>query len=66
MKNFVHIIGFERGFQGGRTVESFDLSVYHDGDTVAIFGLIHIMGGDKDGDIPFGRLIDQFPELTAG
>ena len=40
--------------------------VYHDGDTVTILRLIHIMGGDEDRDPPGSRFIDQLPELAAG
>ena len=66
MEDFVHVTGLERRFEGGRAVQSFDLSIYHDGDTVAILRLVHIVGGDKDRNTPFGSLVDQLPELAAG
>ena len=66
MEDFVHITGLERRFEGGRAVQGFDLTVYHDGDTVAILRLVHIVGGDKDRNASFGSLVDQLPELAAG
>ena len=66
MEDFVHVTGLERRFEGGRAVQSLDLSIYHDGDTVAILRLVHIVGGDKDRNTPFGSLVDQLPELAAG
>ena len=66
LEYFVHILGVEAGFQAGGRVERPDLSVHHHGDAVAVLGLIHVMGGDKNGDAFSGGLIDQFPELPAG
>src|SRR5258708_35519278 len=47
-------------------VEGCDDTVYHDGDAVAVFRFIHILGGGKDGYAFVGGMLDCGPELTAG
>src|SRR5258708_13584830 len=47
-------------------VEGCDDTVYHDGDAVAVFRFIPIVGCDKAGYSFFGGIIDEGPELPAG
>ena len=49
-----------------RRADGFDLAVDHDGKTVAILGLVHIVGGHEYGDAFGGGFVDEVPELAAG
>ena len=49
-----------------RGIQGFDAPVHHDGDAVAIFGLVHVVRGDKDGDALVGGAVNKLPEASAG
>ena len=51
--------------QRSRGAHGLDLAVYHDGDAVAVFGLVHVVGGHENGDAALGGCVDELPELAA-
>ena len=42
-----------------------DFPIDHDGNSVAIFGFVHIVGRHEDGDATTGGIVDEFPKLAA-
>ena len=40
------------------------MTVYHDGDAVAVLRLVHIVCGDEDGDALGGCVVDKLPEAS--
>jgi hypothetical protein len=49
-----------------RRIQRFYAAINHNRNTIAILGLVHIMGCHKNGYAFVGRIIDQVPKLTAG
>ena len=52
-------------FQFFRCAQGFDLAVYHDGNPVAVFRLVHVVSGHEDRYPLLRSVIDQFPELAT-
>ena len=61
----VHVGLTETLFQFVGGAERTDLAVHHDRDSVAIFGLVHIVSGHKDGNATLGSIANQLPELAS-
>ena len=66
LENIIHCSNLKLPFQFIGRIESTDHAIHHDRDTVAILGLIHEVGGNKDSDPPVGSLINKLPELATG
>ena len=62
-KHMVHVGLPERVLQFLWSAHCFDFAVDHDGNAVAIFRLVHIVGGDKDCDAFCRRLVNELPKL---
>lgn len=65
VEDLLHRVGTIAGTEGGRGVEGSDLTIDHNGYAVAVFCLVHIVGGYKDGDATVCRIVDKFPELPS-
>jgi hypothetical protein len=54
-------------FEGGGGAGGDELAVIEDGEAVAVFGFVHEVGGDEDGDaIALADFQEVFPEVDAG
>ena len=65
IKYLVHGMGVELFFELGRAVHRLYPTVYHDTDTMAVLGFVHIVGGHKYGDALCGGFVYHIPELSA-
>ena len=63
---FVDLLGADGAFERGGCVLDEDLAVVDDGDAVAEFvGLLHVVGGEDDGDSLFAQAADGVPHGDA-
>ena len=65
-KDFVHALGSVVLVHRFRPVERGCTAVYHDAEAVAVLGLIHVVGGDKDGESAPGGFVNHVPEAAPG
>ena len=62
-ENGIHVRAAELGFQCFRSAQCANLSIDHDRDAVAVFGLVHVMGRHEDCDASMGSVVDELPKL---
>ena len=62
----VHRPGVISLFQFLRSIQRFNTTIHHNGNTIAVFGFIHVVCRHENGYALIGSAIDHFPELTAG
>src|SRR5205085_11720343 len=62
-----HSISSDAALESFRRVDHDDLAVVHDGDAVAVLGLVHVVRGEERGDrLTALELVDVAPDVTAG
>lgn len=63
-KNVVHALCPVVLLHRFRPVKGCCTAVYHDTEAIAIFGFVHVVGGDKDGESAPGGFINHVPEAA--
>ena len=64
-EHVVHVGLIETPLQLGGSAQGFDFTIHHDRNAVAIFGLVHVVGGETKRDCRASGVVDQFPKLAA-
>src|SRR5947209_4043731 len=60
-------VGPDGGLQGLGRVEGDDLAHVHDGDTVTVLRLVHVVGGQEDGEVLLAaKLVEVLPDRSPG